>query len=84
MEYWTIQGDEEWLNAFYRGYNQGFTITEDLKAGIALYKLLWFMLVYGFEMDKIQKNETNAKVDARFPSAEVYLDQIKQIVQDYL
>ena len=84
MEYWTIKGDNQWLDAFYEGYSQGFQMSNDLKAGISLYKLLWFMLVFGFEMDKMLKNETNATVDARFPTTEVYLDQIKTIVENYL
>lgn len=84
MEYWTIQNEKLWLDCFYEGYNSVSKISNELRAGISLYKLLWFMLVFAFEMDKVAKNERNLQVDARFPAAEKYLIQIKELVKDYL
>lgn len=83
IEYWTIQDNSAWLDAFYRGYHAIHPITKDLKAQIQIYKLLWFMLVYAFEMDKVKKQEVNATVDARFPAAEKYLPEIQKIIADY-
>jgi fructosamine-3-kinase len=84
MEYWTIQGNQDWLSAFYRGYSRHHQIDQEIKTRIELYKLLWFLLVYAFEMDKVKKNELNTTVDSRFPSAEKYLEPIKQIVEKFL
>ena len=84
MEYWTIQGNAQWLQAFYDGYSRRYPVTQDMKDGIALYKLLWFLVVFDFEMDKIRKNEQNLNVDKRFPAAEKYLPAIRDIVKNYL
>jgi Ser/Thr protein kinase RdoA (MazF antagonist) len=78
MEYWTIQDHQPWLDAFYRGYHSRFPVTKELKARIVIYKILWFMLVYAFEMDKIRKAEQNITVDSRFPAADKYLQDIEK------
>jgi aminoglycoside phosphotransferase (APT) family kinase protein len=81
MEYWTIKGNQLWLEAFYRGYNSIHPITKDFKLQIKIYKLLWFMLVYAFEMDKVKKQEINTTVDARFPAAEKYITEIENLLK---
>jgi aminoglycoside phosphotransferase (APT) family kinase protein len=83
MEYWTLKQNPFWLNSFYQGYSVYHKIDNEFIDRISLYKILWFMLVYSFEMDKIKKQEQNAVVDARFPTAEVYLTQMKRLLSDY-
>ena len=80
MEYWSIKDNEKWKDAFYRGYSSLFPIKSEMKTKIKVYKVLWFVLVYAFEMDKITKNEANIKVDERFPSAQIYIDEIEKIL----
>ncbi len=80
MEYWTIGNRKAWKEAFYRGYEKTATITNSMRKGIDIYKCLWFILVFNFEMDKIRKSELNASVDARFPSAEKYITEIKKLI----
>jgi aminoglycoside phosphotransferase (APT) family kinase protein len=84
MEYWTIQGNRTWEDSFYEGYARHFPIRTDFKIKIQIYKMLWFMLVYAFEMDKISKNEQNRSVDSRFPAAEKYIGEIRNLLDDYL
>ena len=81
MEYWSIQGDEQWKKEFFSGYSELYPITVDMKNKIGIYKVLWFILVYAFEMDKLSKGETNQDVDQRFPSAEKYITEIERILQ---
>ncbi len=80
MEYWTIEDRVAWKEAFYRGYEKITPITNSMKKGIDVYKCLWFILVFNFEKDKIRKSELNASVDARFPTAEKYIAEIKKLI----
>ncbi|MHA1338700.1 MAG: aminoglycoside phosphotransferase family protein [Promethearchaeota archaeon] len=82
MQYWTIENYDFLNDEFLKGYLsiQPKYTRENLQTRINIYKMLWFILVYNFEMDKILKNEQNADVDARFPSAMKYLDEIKKIL----
>ncbi len=82
MEYWSIQGDQKYLNAFYDGYSSKHPISDEMVKKIKIYKVLWFVLVFAFEMDKVSKNELKKDVDQRFPSAEKYIKEIAKIVRD--
>lgn len=86
MQYWTIKDVSELNNAFFNGYLkiQKSYSREELQQQIDIYKMLWFILVFNFEMDKILKNEKNISVDARFPAAEKYLAEIESILNQNL
>jgi len=55
---------------------------ENFQKQINIYKILWFVIVYNFEMDKISKNEQKSNVDSRFPAAERYLNDIKNLLEN--
>lgn len=86
MQYWTIKDVSELNDAFFNGYLkiQKIYSREQLQQQIDIYKMLWFILVFNFEMDKILKNEKNISVDARFPAAEKYLAEIESILNQNL
>jgi hypothetical protein len=81
MEYWSIGHQTEWLKAFHEGYGRHHAVTPEFRQAIAVYKCLWFILVFNFEMDKVRKQEQRAEVDRRFPAAEIYLPEIEKIVR---
>ena len=82
IQYWTIQGDETLNNALFDGYcSLRSTVNpKEMQQKIDIYKMLWFVLVYNFEMDKVMKNELNDDVDQRFPAADKYLAEMKKIL----
>ncbi len=75
-------GEPALNNAFYEGYvkEYGQQIDSDFKKRIDLFSLLWFLKIYNFELEKIQKREQLISVDQRFPSPEIYLKEIKNIL----
>ncbi|MFX0103584.1 MAG: phosphotransferase family protein [Candidatus Hodarchaeota archaeon] len=81
IQYWGMKGlDPRLFNCFLEGYKSIQKIDKDFQKRVNLYKMAWFILVFNFEMDKIMKNEGNVTVDKRFPSAEKYITDIKQIL----
>ncbi|MBD3353768.1 MAG: phosphotransferase, partial [Candidatus Lokiarchaeota archaeon] len=83
IQYWTIQDLEHLNDAFFRGYRSIHkdVSQSDLQERINIYKMLWFILVYNFEMDKVLKNERNVEVDRRFPAADKYLAEIEKVLK---
>jgi len=71
------------INAFYQGYVDAarVSINRRFKKKIEIFSLVWFLKVYNFEMDKIRKGEQISFVDQRFPPPDVYLGEIKKILQ---
>ena len=85
IQYWTIKGNKTLNDAFFKGYMK---IHKDIdkkefQTKINIYKMLWFILVYNFEMDKVSKNELNTTVDSRFPAAEIYITEIMKVLNDF-
>ena len=68
-------------------YEQGYTkfygkqIDKDFKKRIEFFSLLWFLKVYNFEVDKIRKGEQLVPADKRFPPKDVYIYEIKKILE---
>jgi aminoglycoside phosphotransferase (APT) family kinase protein len=83
IQYWTIKEVKELDDAFFKGYLAVHPKLnrKSLQNQVDVYKLLWFILVYNFEMDKLKKNELNTAVDQRFPSADKYLPDISDILK---
>lgn len=83
MEYWTIKGSKKLRDAFYSGYKEISGIdpsADEFQTKIKTYKMLWFMVVFNFECDKVRKQELNSRVDMRFPAAEKYLADIESLL----
>lgn len=83
MRYWGLRDlDPRFERAFMAGYTRHQRAGADFTEKVTLYTAAWFLLVYNFEMDKVAKQERNQVVDARFPAADVYLNEIRAIVND--
>ncbi|MHA1369146.1 MAG: phosphotransferase family protein [Promethearchaeota archaeon] len=83
IQYWGLKNlDPRLESLFMNGYKKHQKIADDFQSKVDLYKVAWFILVFNFETDKILKNERNKEVDSRFPSAEKYIQEIKQIIKD--
>ena len=61
--------------------NLRVSINRQFKKKIEIFSLLWFLKVYNFEMDKVRKKEQVSYVDQRFPPPEVYLGEIKKVLE---
>ena len=82
MQYWGLRGlDARFEESFMKGYEKIQHLPADFQARVELLKMCWFLLVIDFEMDKIMKNELNETVDNRFPAVQVYIDEIKKILE---
>ncbi|MHA1733293.1 MAG: phosphotransferase family protein [Promethearchaeota archaeon] len=82
--YWTIQGRRALEGAFFGGYGELHRVDAGFLKQIESLELLWLMLVYNFEEDKLRRAEQNATVDARFPASGTYLREIERIVRAFL
>ncbi len=83
MKYWTIRGRTFLEDAFLQGYSKENPLPDNFLALLDIYQLLWFILVFCFEMDKIKKSEQNLAVDSRFPAAQEYLSAIQTLVASF-
>ena len=54
---------------------------KEINKKVELYSLLWYMKVYNFEMEKIRNSEQNLMVDSRFPSFDIYINEMKKQVK---
>ncbi|MFO8017205.1 MAG: dihydrodipicolinate synthase family protein [Promethearchaeia archaeon] len=84
INFWTLNplNDPQLKEAFYKGYQNrsGILISETFEKKIEIYSLLWFLKVYNFEMDKMQKGKQGKIIDKRFPPPEQYINEIKKIL----
>ncbi len=83
MKYWTIRDRPYLQDSFFRGYSKETALPDNYEQLIKIYQLLWFILVFCFEMDKIKKSEQNLAVDSRFPAAQEYLSAIQTLVASF-
>ncbi len=83
MTYWTIRDRLYLRDSFLRGYTKETSLPDNFDQLVEIYKLLWFILVFCFEMDKKKKSELNMAVDSRFPAAQEYLDAIQTLVASF-
>ncbi|GAB4305106.1 MAG: hypothetical protein Kow0069_00410 [Promethearchaeota archaeon] len=82
--YWSLGDDEELGRAFVDGYErEGHRVDAEFWRKVDACRLLWFMVVYNFEVDKVRKSEQNPDVDERFPAAKVYLEEIAKLVEPF-
>ncbi len=83
MQYWTTRDKGFLQDAFIQGYSKESSLPNNFLSLLSVYKLLWFILVFCFEMDKIKKYEQNLAVDSRFPAAQEYLSAIQTLVASF-
>jgi len=84
FDFWTLGplNEPELKESFFKGYVNIYKdkIDKEFLKKTEIYKVLWLLKVYNFEMDKIKKGEKFEFVDIRFPSAKTYLNEIKRII----
>ncbi len=83
MQYWTTRDNRFLQDAFLQGYSKESSLPDNFVSLLSIYKLLWFILVFCFEMDKVKKSEQNLAVDSRFPAAQEYLGAIQSLVASF-
>jgi aminoglycoside phosphotransferase (APT) family kinase protein len=67
--------------AFYNAYSRSFTVDNDFRKKIDIYKLKWLLKMYNFESELARKSHQTKATEAELTSLEKYLHQIKAIIR---
>ena len=82
IDYWILKplNNSSFYDSFYDAYSKYFTVKNDFKKKIDLYKLIWLLDEYNLESELIKKSDQMDIIKTTRLSLENYLFEIKQIL----
>lgn len=83
IDYWILKplNNSSFYDSFYDAYSKYFSVNNDFKKKIDLYKLIWLLGEYNLESELIKKSDQMDIIKTTRLSLENYLFEIKAIIR---